>query len=61
MVSTDKSPKAKGHSEIYQAKLNLESLPNARINTSKDHLKISKVVHTLAVICDTLSDLLQLL
>ena len=37
----------------------MESLPNARINTGKDHSKSSKVVHTFAVICDTLSDLLH--
>ena len=42
------------------SKLNLESLPNARINTSKDHPKSSKVVHIFAVICDTLSGLLHL-
>ena len=52
MVSIDKSPKDKGYSEIYQSsKLNLESLPNARIDTGKDHSKSSKVVHTFAVIC----------
>ena len=42
------------------SKLNLESLPNTRINTGKDHTKSSKVVHTFAVICDTLSNLLHL-
>ena len=49
-------PKTKGIvKQIKQPKL--ETLPNARINTGKNHSKSSKVAHTFAVICDMLSDL----
>ena len=62
--SVDEALKIKSRVRYIKQTVNFKSLPNARISTGKTIRKVRgdmKVVHTFAVICDTLSDLLHLL